>query len=85
MRSRVLGLIPVRPMKCFAELFELTHCWEGDEPLHQKPGSWAEAFGFLDQHVQPDLQENHMPLMQTVTDNDAHTDCFELIGFVRVP
>lgn len=43
-------------MRGLAELFELTHCWEGNEPLHQKPGGWAEAPGFLDQHVQPHLK-----------------------------
>lgn len=24
-------------------LLELAHCWEGDAPLHHKPGGWAEA------------------------------------------
>lgn len=38
------------------ELCGLTHCWEGDEPLHQQPAGRAEAAGFLDQHVQPDLK-----------------------------
>lgn len=38
---------------------ELTHCWEGDEPLHQQPGGWAEAAGSLDQHLQPHLEEVH--------------------------
>lgn len=46
--SRELDSIPAHPIKGCAEPFELTHCWEGDEPLHQKPGSWAEAAGFLD-------------------------------------
>lgn len=42
------GLVSLR-------LLELTRCREGDEPPHQKPGSWAEAAAFLDQHFQPHL------------------------------
>lgn len=57
---------PYPSHSCFPEPFELTHCWEGDEPLHQQPGGRAEAARFLDQHVQAHLKKNKAHIIQTI-------------------